>query len=80
MKHLWNQIESYEDENGYVVDIVSVDLGHEYEAWLYHRGCGIKEFMFSVASKTTMSKADFTDMALSEYEDYIEDYDERYDY
>ena len=80
MKHLWNQIESYEDENGYVVDIVSVDLGHEYEAWLYHRECGIKEFMFSVASKTTMSKADFTDMALSEYEDYIEDYDERYDY
>lgn len=79
MKHLWNQIESYEDEEGYVVDIVSIEFGHEYEAWLYHNGCGIKEFMFSVVSKT-MSKADFTDMALSEYEDYIEDYDERYNY
>lgn len=70
MKHLWNTTESYEDNDGYIVDIVSLDMGAKFEAWIYHKDYGIKMFMFGIEANSMM-RSEFTDLALNQYKGYI---------
>ena len=77
MKHLWNMTETYCDDNGYIVDIVSINMGTEYEAWIYHKDYGVKSFMYGMMS-TDITKAEFTEMALAQYVDYVYEYNNQY--
>ena len=70
MKEIKNRLTfTYDADNGFYVDIVVE--ANERGAWLYHKGYGIKMFMFGAINT---DHDIFLDMIQNNLADYIEDY------
>lgn len=72
-------IATYEDDEGFRVDIVhnTEDDHPTYEAYIYHALYGVKEFMYGMLD-TDVTLEQFTEMVLNDVTEYSAYYDEDY--
>lgn len=68
-------IESYQYNDEYFIDIVTINTGSafEYESWIWHKDYGVKDLMFGLFNPNGGKKG-FVNLAENSAEEYIKTY------
>lgn len=71
--------ETFYLNDGYYMDAVTNNIEHTFEFYIYHESCGIKMLMFGVP-QSQQDYDDAVEIAFYNTEEYIEVYDEEYNF